>query len=53
MEEGDLDGAADDGVDPEPPAGTEDGAGDAGTEDRPHLRQLHHRRTKRKFGNLF
>lgn len=41
MEKGDLDGAADDGVDPKPPAGAEDGTGDARTEDRPQLCEIH------------
>ena len=37
MDERDIDGATYDGVDPKPPAGTENGARDAGTEDRPQL----------------
>lgn len=41
MEERHLDGAADDGVDPEPPTCPEDGAGDAGAEDRPELPVVH------------
>lgn len=40
MEEGDLDGAADDGVHPEPPAGAEHGTGDARAHDLPHQRAV-------------
>lgn len=42
MEEGDLDGAADDGVDPKPPAGAEHGPGNTGAHDLPHQRQVVH-----------
>ena len=39
-EEGDGGGAADDGVDPEPPPGPEDGAGDARAHDRPSRQEV-------------
>lgn len=41
VHEGDRDGAAHDGVDPEPPPGAEHGAGDARPEDRPQFGQIH------------
>lgn len=41
MDEGYFDGATNDGIDPEPPSGTEDSSSDAGTEDRPELGQIH------------
>lgn len=40
MEEGDLNGATHDRVDPEPPPGAEHGAGDAGAHDLPHQREV-------------
>ena len=40
VEEGDGGGAADDGVDPEPPPGPEDGAGDARAHDRPSRQEV-------------
>ena len=40
MEEWDGGGAADDGVDPEPPAGAEYGAGDARAHDRPRRQEV-------------
>lgn len=41
VEERDGDGAADDGVHPEPPAGAEDGSGEAGAEDGPQFTYVH------------
>lgn len=40
VEEGDGGGAADDGVDPEPPPGPEDGAGDTRAHDRPRRQEV-------------
>jgi hypothetical protein len=40
VDEGDGGGAADDGVDPEPPSGPEDGAGDARAHDRPRRQEV-------------
>jgi hypothetical protein len=42
VEEGDLDGAADDGVDPEPPPGAEDRTGDSRPDDPPKQRKILH-----------
>lgn len=42
VEEGDLNGAADDGVNPEPPAGAEHRAGDAWSQDLPHQQEVVH-----------
>jgi len=41
MNEGDGDGAANDGVDPKPPPGSEYGTGDTRPEYRPKLRYIH------------
>jgi len=41
MDEGNLDGTANDGVDPKPPPGSENGAGESGSENRPQFCQIH------------
>jgi hypothetical protein len=61
VDERDLDGAADDGVHPEPPTGAEYDSRDAWPEDCPQLRQIHllkfsihwNKRYESDFGDVF
>lgn len=41
MDEGDLYGATNDGIDPKPPTGTEDGAGYTWPKNGPYLGEIH------------